>query len=204
MTKSIKSAFGLGAGKSASKSVGQYNQQAIEEVKRQNRLTEKNVKPYLDGGLQGLEALLSGATLEGFGSNLADIFQSPALTPLIEERTRAIEGQLSAGGLTRSGTAIDEAADIPMDLAMVIEQMLSVRNSNLANTGVNAAIGQGNIGANAAASIASLLNNTGQAKSSGKLADAQSRASLTGQLFSGAAAIFSDPSLKTSVMKKLK
>lgn len=176
----------------------------IAEIKRQFGITQENISPYLDAGTGALSSVISGSTIGGLDSTLADIFKSSTFGSLLDERTRAVEGQLSAGGLTRSGTAIQEAAAIPTDLGLALESLLTGRSQQLANTGVNAAIGQGNIGANASAQIGDALSSIGQAESSGVLADSQAQAQQTQQLVqmaTTAAMFFSDPSLKENVEK---
>jgi hypothetical protein len=122
---------------------------------------------------------------------------------LISERQRALQGQLAAGGLTRSGTALEEAAAIPTDLGSQIEQMLSGRTSALAGSGQNAAAQLGAFGADASSSLAGIQQQSGQAISSGILADQQARAQASQNFLNTAGTIgsifFSDPALKENV-----
>jgi hypothetical protein len=126
-----------------------------------------------------------------------------ALGGLISERQRALQGQLAAGGLTRSGTALEEAAAIPTDLGFQIEQMLSGRTSALAGSGQNAAAQLGAFGADASSSLAGIQQQSGQAISSGILADQQARAQASQNFLNTAGTIgsifFSDPALKENV-----
>ncbi len=106
---------------------------------------------------------------------------------LKNERMRAVQSQLGAGGLTRSGTALQEIADVPTDLGMQIEQMLYGRQGNLAQIGqgaeqslysggINAASGLGQLGAQTAGNIQQGYANMGQAQGAGALTGAQSMA----------------------------
>lgn len=126
-----------------------------------------------------------------------------AFRALVDERQRAVQGQLSAGGLTRSGTALQEAARIPTDLGFQIEQLLSGRTSALAGSGQNAAAQLGAFGSQASGGVASLLQQTGSAAASGILADQQASAAAGQNILNTAATIgsifFSDPALKENV-----
>lgn len=150
---------------------------------------------FLPGGAPAL------ATQVGGGDGRGGLQQ--ALGALINERGRAVQGQLAAGGLTRSGTALQEAARIPTDLGFQIEQLLSGRTSNLSGSGQNAAATLGQFGAEASGGIAGLTRQTGQAQSSGILADQQARAQGQQNFINTAATIgsifFSDPALKENV-----
>jgi len=185
----------------------------ISEIRNQFSNTSESFQPFLDAGLGGLQQQQQASTLGGLGDRLADIFGSGALDPLIAERTRAAQGQLAAGGLTRSGTAVQEIAGIPQELGFAIEQLLAGRQGDLANTGFTATQNLAQIGSANAANIGNLEANKGANTSSGILAGAQASASGLGQLgniFSslltsgrgGASSFaFSDPRLKTNVVR---
>jgi len=159
-------ALGLGGDSDAgSRGAGieqQFNQQAIDEL---NRL----LGPFISAGTGALPDVIQGTTAVGLDQRLAEIFNTNTFGSLVEERERGVRGQLSAGGLTRSGTAINEAARIPTDIGLALEQLLTNRSTNLAGTGLNAARGAGG-------GIAGLLSSSGQAGSSGLLIDAESKA----------------------------
>lgn len=99
-----------------------------------------------------------------------------AFRALIDERQRGIQGQLAAGGLTRSGSALQEAARIPTDLGFQIEQLLTGRSQSLAGQAQAGAGAVGQFGAGASGGISSLAQASGQAISSGILADQQAAA----------------------------
>ena len=196
---------GNDSGSSGAAMQGQYNQQAIDEIKRQFELTQDNIAPYLGAGATALTDVQQGSTAQGLDARLAEIFNSDTFGSLIGERQRAVQGQLSAGGLTRSGTATQEMANVPTDLGMMLEQLLTNRSTGIANTGANSAIGLGNIGANASGNIANIYSNTGQAAANGAVTDAQSEAQGNQNLLNTAATVgmmfFSDPSLKENIEK---
>lgn len=195
------------------------NQQAdrgLDELKRQFAKTEANVQPFFGAGIRNLANTERNSTLGGFADKLKKIFGSGALDPLVEERTRAAQGQLAAGGLTRSGTALETIADIPTELGLAIEQLLSGRQGGLTDLGFNSAQLLGNFGQNSASQINSNLGQQGQNTASGGLGKAQAGAAFTnsalglGGAFLGAAGAaggigpllaFSDPRLKVDVME---
>ncbi|HCC80373.1 MAG TPA: hypothetical protein DEQ25_03335, partial [Methylophaga sp.] len=135
---------------------------------------------------------------------LAQIFSSDIFGSLVDERQRGVQGQLAAGGLTRSGTAMTEAARVPTDIGMMLEQLLSGRQTNLMNTGLSAATGLGQLGQNNSANIGNMLSASGNAISSGIITDAQADAQGKQNMLNTAATIgsmfmYSDPRLKENV-----
>lgn len=216
--------LGLGTGGDAAEAIAQANLQGIAELRRQFDKAETNVQPFIDAGVGALGDVVGGSGLEGFAEALRKIFSGGALDPLIDERTEATQRQLAAGGLTRSGTALREIANIPTQLGLDIEGLLFGRKQNLANAGVSAGLNLGNIGQSSASNIANLFQDTGRARSSGIITDQQTKAGAfdqIGSIFSTAlpiisnfflgggsaagagaltgAAAFSDPNLKANI-----
>lgn len=181
----------------------EFSQQAIEAIQSQFGETKQNLAPFLAAGTGAVPGVEEAATIGGFGERLKQLFSGGALDPLIEERGRAVQGQLSAGGLTRSGTALQEAARVPTDLVFMIENLLSGRGSNLFGKGLEAATAEGSFGAQAAGREADILSGIGESTAAGTLGTAQAKAAKTKQLLQGAGTIaslfFSDPSLKENV-----
>lgn len=194
---SIGSALGFGgADKSASEAAEQqriFNEKAQAELRRQLGVTTENLDPFLQAGQGQLEALQQGTTAGGLDERLRELFNTDIFGGLVDERTRAVEGQLSAGGLTRSGTALQEAARIPTGLALDLERQLFGRSQNLVNLGQQTGVQLGQFGANAAGGIANLFGGSGQAIAGGIIGDAQAKqrrdqqllATLTGGLKGG-------------------
>lgn len=170
------------SGERAAQQANQLTQQGIDELRRQFGVTQQNIDPFIQAGASQLPGLQEGATIDGFGSRLAQIFGGGALDPLIEERTRAAQGQLSAGGLTRSGTALQEISAIPQDIGFAIEQLLTGRSQGLANQGQGAALGLGQLGQGNAANIASLFQGQGQQLAAGVQQDTQNNAQGFGDI----------------------
>lgn len=191
------------AGGDAAGLQAQANLQGIEEIKRQFGITQENVDPFIQAGQGALPDVQQGATAGGFGQRLQDIFSGGALDPLLEERTRAAQGQFAAGGLTRSGAGVRGVADISSQLGFDIEQLLFGRQQGLAGQGVNSALQLGSLGQGSAQGQANLFSNTGAARSSGSLLDAQTKAAnieQAGQVVGTVLPLlFSDPNLKTNV-----
>lgn len=165
----------------------QFNQQAIDELARQFGITQEQIQPFISAGTGALPGVIEGTTVSGLDERLRRIFNTDIFGELVGERERGVRGQLAAGGLTRSGTAIQEAANIPTDIGLAIENLLAGRSANLAGTGLNAALGVGSLGAGTSGGISNLLAASGQAggagvfrgaeaKAGGILIDAQARA----------------------------
>ena len=100
--------------------------------------SEAQFDPFRQAGLGGLEGLVQGSTAGGLDQRLGEIFGSENFQNLVGERERAVRGQLSAGGLTRSGTAVQDIANVPTELGFGIENQLFGRQQGLAGQGFNA------------------------------------------------------------------
>lgn len=176
---------GPGAGGGAAQFQTQANREAIAEIKRQFEITQGNIAPFLEAGQAAAPGVGRAATIGGFGERLGELFGGGALDPLVEERTRAVQGQLAAGGLTRSGAGARAIADIPTQLGLQIENLLAGRGQQLFGQGQGAALGLGQLGGQAAGQQAGLFQGIGQAQSQGSLLDAQLRAQRNQQLIQG-------------------
>tara|TARA_R110000787_G_scaffold194120_1_gene305724 strand:+ start:30752 stop:31606 length:855 start_codon:yes stop_codon:yes gene_type:complete len=203
----VSGVFGGGddSGKKAARAQQEANQASIDEMKRQFNITQENIAPFMEAGQGAIPGVEAGATVGGMDEMLAQIFNSDIFGSLVGERERAVQGQLAAGGLTRSGTAMTEAARVPTDLGLMLEQLLSGRQTNLMNTGLNAAVGLGQMGQQNSANIGNTMSASGNAISSGIITDAQAKAQGSQNLLNTAATIgsmfmgFSDPRLKINV-----
>jgi hypothetical protein len=188
----------------------QAAREGTEELRRQFDISQQNLAPFLQAGTSGLGQLQESSTLGGIDAMLAEIMGGGAFGSLVDERTRAVEGQLAAGGLTRSGAGIQAAAAVPTDLAFQLEQLLFGRNQDLVNMGQSTAVGQANLGSQTAQSIASQQNQAAQAQASGILGAQQAQTAGAQNLLNlgatlGSAALlaptgtFSDPLLKENI-----
>lgn len=194
---------GKDSGKKSARAEERANKAAQAEIRRQFDVTQENLSPFLEAGQEQLPVLQDRTTVGGLDEILGEIFGSENFQNLRGERTRAVQGQLSAGGLTRSGTGLQEAARVPTDLGFQLEQLLTGRSQQLVGSGQNAAARLGAFGQNASSQIAGLSQATGQAQSSGALADQQAKSQGTAQtigaIASVAAMFFSDPNLKDNI-----
>lgn len=142
---------------------------ALNLVKDQYQSARKMNKPYRKAGKLGLKYLTQSSGIEGLDNTLAEIMGTGAFSDLRDERTDSIEGMLSAGGLMRSGEAIEEGAAIPTDLALMLHQILSGDASNLAGMGQNAANMTGTHGMNYGSTAADLTSLVGNARADATL-----------------------------------
>lgn len=190
----VGGAFGLNTSaqdkaiKDATKAQTSQAERGIAGIESAGAATLGELQPFAQAGLGVLPGVESSATLEGFSGNIEDIFSSGILDSLIAERTKAASSAFGAAGLTRSGGAIQEAAEIPTELAFQIEQLLSGRQGNLLGIGQNASNNLATLRSTDATNIANLRTGAGAAQSSGILGQAQAeQAGLTNiaSLFAG-------------------
>ncbi|MCZ6898291.1 MAG: tail fiber domain-containing protein [Betaproteobacteria bacterium] len=153
-------------------------------------------QPFLQAGTQGLDFLTQAGTAGGLDEILRMIFSGESFGGLRDERRRGVEGALGAGGLTRSGVAIEEGANISSDLGLQLLQLL---------TGTNTGLAQGGFGA--ATNIAELMGRSAEATASGILGLEErsqtrraDRSNRTTELFGAVlGGLFSDPRLKENI-----
>lgn len=132
-------ALGAGAALATDTGAGRRGAEvAAQESREAERRARETLSPFIDAGTGALGGLTEGSTIEGLDARLGRIFDSQIFGNLVEERTRGVEGALSAGGLTRSGTAIEELARVPGDLGLQIEQLLTGRLGGLSSQGLQA------------------------------------------------------------------
>ncbi len=153
----------------------QKNQEGIDALNAQFGQTYENFNPFLQGGTDAFGRSVNNATQSGFEGNIANILGGDAFKALRDERLRATEGQLAAGGMTRSGTALQEISNVPTNLAFQIEQLLSGRTDSLASAGFNAARNIGEFEQNNASALATLLSGQGSALANGIFGDERAR-----------------------------
>lgn len=78
------------------------------------------------------------STLQGFGQNISDILSGGALDPLIGQRQESATSALASAGLSRSNVAAERAAEIPAELAFLLEGELFGRAEDRLTTGLDA------------------------------------------------------------------
>lgn len=175
--------------------------QGINDVNRRFDVTQGNINPFIQAGQGQLDSLTQGASIGGFGDRLRELMTGGALDPLIESRTRAAQGQLAAGGLTRSGTALQEISAIPQNLFLQIENLLTGRSQGLANQGQSAALGLGGLSGQAAGQTADLFSGEAGRQQQERIAREQQATARRGQNLDFVSNFFSDPKLKENIVK---
>ena len=209
---SLGNAFGFGGGGDDIDP-----EDAIRVLREQFNQTSENVQPFIDGGFFGLDQLLESATPEGLDDRLGRIFGTQSFQNLRDERVGDVQGQLAAGGLTRSGGALEAISNISPQLGLQIEQLLTGRSSGLADAGRQSAFNLGQLGAQNAGSIASLLNGAQIGNAQQQASQGSNAFGLLGNVFGGLSGgdfgetlstvgsigslFFSDPALKKNVVK---
>jgi hypothetical protein len=162
----------------------------------------QGLQPFSQAGINALPGLEQGSTLEGFGGGLSDIFNSSAIQPLIQDRMRAANSAFGSAGLTRSGGAIQAAADIPTELAMQIEQMLNERQTGLAGLGFGADSLSAELRNQASLGRAGILADRFATQTGADQASKQRKQDRLNSIISTGASIagaFSDERLKTNI-----
>jgi len=156
---------------------------AIKTIRSSQQQALGAIQPFQQAGLAQLPGLQAGATPQGFGANLEAIISGGALDPLIAERGRAAQGQLSQAGLSRSGFGGGFLGDISQETIFGLEALLTGRQQNLAGVGFGAAQNIANIQGQGGANIANLLTGRGEALALGTLGQAQAQAQGAQNLF---------------------
>ena len=203
LTKALGFGGRSNAGGRAAEAQVAGGQQGIDEIMRQFGITQQNISPFIQAGIGALPGLTQGTTAGGLDARLREILNTDIFGGLVEERGRAVQSQSAATGQSRSGFGLQEAARVPTELALELEQLLTGRSSQLAGRGQQAAFGLGQLGGQAAGGIADLFQAQGRARGAGIVTDAQAEAQRAQQQLNTAATIgsifFSDPTLKENV-----
>ena len=176
LSRSFGFAGGGNTGARAAEERIAFNQKGIDRLEEGFDTTREVLDPFLEAGLGGLDLFSQGASVGGFDEILSEIFNTDIFDSLVSERTDSIRGQLAAGGLTRSGTALEEIARVPTDVGLNLGRDILTRAGDLAGRGQNAASGIASNAASFAQQIARLFQDSGVAKSGGIVTDRQAQA----------------------------
>jgi len=133
-------------------------------IKAQEEMFEKldeYYKPYRDLGTNSLDEFENASTAQGLADRLKEIMGGDVYGNLMDERTQAARGQLASAGLSRSGAAVQEMADLSTATGLDIESILYGRLGNNVQTGLNATHGTAGVGQNAANQISGTYNQQG-------------------------------------------
>jgi len=160
------------AGLRGAEDIQGFNQQGIDALAQSLGITSEQLLPFIQAGQRQLPGLETGATPEGLDQRLGKIFSSESFGRLRDKRARDIESVLSAGGLVRSGEAVDRFANLSPELGFSIEDLLTRRSQGLADRGLRGATDLGQLRAGTTGSIADLFSRTGQGFQQGRTSDA--------------------------------
>lgn len=177
--------------------------QGIAEQRRQFEAIQALLAPFIGAGTGALPGVVSGSTAGGFDQRIAEILGTDTFRALLGERTRSVENHLSGVGLTRSGYGTEQAARIPTELALALEETLFGRQSGLVNMGQASAIGQANVGNDISSRIAQMMGQRGDALAQGVIGAQQANAASSQNVLETGMAVasifFSDPRLKANM-----
>lgn len=161
--------------------------------------TQKNLKPFIQGGTTGFNALLkaAGLSLDEDGNVVGDPLTSPLLKPVtmdqatleatpgykfnLDQGLRAVNNSAAARGLGDSGAALKGAAEYATGLAdSTYQNQFSNAVTNqtnqfnrlmsISNLGQSSAANQGTIGTQTAANIGNNLIGAGNAQGAAAIA----------------------------------
>tara|TARA_R110000787_G_scaffold12623_2_gene40605 strand:+ start:3978 stop:5276 length:1299 start_codon:yes stop_codon:yes gene_type:complete len=121
---------------------------ALAEQARQYNAAVTRFEPYVDLGTSSIQDYQGASTIEGYDQRLGGILSSDNFGELRADRQRVSDDYMARSGMTRSGAAIERAADVSTGLAQQIENQLYGRLGNNVNTGQTAAAQTSNIGSN--------------------------------------------------------
>jgi len=169
------------AGGQAAQAETAGNQQGIDALIEQLGITREDVEPFITAGQEALPGVIEGTTAGGLDARLARIADTDVFGTLLKERERASLSQLAPRGQRFSSEGARAAAEVPTDLLLQLEQLLTQRGTNLAGSGQNAALGFGSLGSVNAGNIGNLFQRSAQAEGAGIITDAQARASQSQQ-----------------------
>lgn len=150
--------------------------QGIDAITAQNALTQQNLAPYIGEGGKAVGAQSDLLGLNGGSTQDASIKalqDSPLYQSLFRTGQNTVLANASATGGLRGGNIQNSLANFGSDtLATVIQNQLA-NLGGLAGQGQSAALGGGQLGANAASGIAGLFGNIGNAQANGILGKLQ-------------------------------
>lgn len=163
--------------KSGAKAQQNANNAAIGEQQREFDQTQQNISPYVQAGNQGLglqQQYLSGDT-SGF-------MNSPDYQFAVQQGTKQLDaGAASKGNLWGGGADADRIA-LGQGLATQYANNYWNKISGVANQGLSAATGLGNLGQQNANQIGGYMQNSGQANASGIVGSSNAWGNTLGQL----------------------
>lgn len=179
LVRGITNSFGITRDKTGETAAGlarggQAN--SLNEVTSAFGLTEEDLRPFIDQGLNALPGIQQGQTAQGLDERLAEIFNTDTFRNLVDERGRAVAGRNAATGNFRSGAGRLNAANVPTEIGLALEQLLTNRLGQSADTGLNTALNLGNFRGAKSTNAAKILGNIGNLEAQAELLSGQSKA----------------------------
>jgi len=187
LVRGITNTFGITRDKSGEIAAGQAiggQNRAVQEILNQFKTTSESLQPFAQLGVDALPGIQQGQTAQGLDQRLAEIFNTETFQNLVDERQRAVAGRDAASGNFRSGTGRLNAANVPTEIGLALEQLLTNRLGQSLDTGLTTTQNLGIFGENKANNIASLLSNIGNLNAQRELLEGQSKAAQAGNLLS--------------------
>jgi hypothetical protein len=170
---------GAAAAKKSAKQQMRARQDASNMLGKFSTQLTSDYSPYAALGQQYMPEMRQAASVEGLGNRFQDVLTNPAFDPLRAERMDAATAQLANTGLSRSGQALREVANVPTNLAMELEGLITQRQGGLFNMGWGAQQAlTGGLG-NIVSQQANIRAGIGDAQSQGTLGAAQANAAGT-------------------------
>lgn len=153
-------------------------------------------KPSIERGQGALKSLDAFSTIQGMDDYYNDIQDSEMFGRMVDDRTRAVESAMASSGLRRSGTRLQEAANVPTEIAMSLIDQLRGNTQNVASIG----LGQGG---NALGGLTGAFNASNAANQYGQIPGNNRAATMGGLIQMGAGLLggLSDMRLKTNIQK---
>lgn len=169
--------MGSQSAKAGAKAQQNANSAAISEQQREFDQTQQNISPYINAGNVGLsrqQQYLNGDT-SGF-------MNSPDYQFAVQQGTKQLDAGAAAKGNLWGGGADADRIALGQGLATQYANNYWNKISGLANQGLTAATGLGNLGQQNANQVGGYLQNSGQANASGIVGSSNAWGNTLGQL----------------------
>lgn len=133
----------------------------------------QNARDPSTGFGQFRQPVIEGGSIAGVDRRIGEITDTESFKNLRDERTRALQGQLAASGLQRSGAGFQSIADLTAAQAFDIENKLFGRDKELFGIALGAQGNIDNIRLARATNQANLQLSSGRAEAQGTIGTAQ-------------------------------
>lgn len=180
------------AAQSAQQSQEGMSREAIAEQKRQFDQLQSLLKPYVQGGKNGLYAQQNLLGLMGDDAQqqaISGIENSPFFKSRYQQAENALLQNASATGGLRGGNFQEALADNRSNMLYNNVQGQIQNLGGLATNGQNAAAGVGTAGQNMANQVGQQLNDIGAGQAGYALAKGQANQNMWGNILGGAGAL---------------